>query len=554
MDLSEAIHMAVKYANQGMFDQAMKTCRDIIAANDRYHPAFHLLGQISFQNGRLDVAAQMLQRAAQLDENRATYQRDFGEILFYIGKPKDALMAAGRAVKLNANDAKSHYITAMALMALGEHSRAIEALQATIKLQPNHSPAYNNLGSLLEAGGEPQKAKNAYLKAIEINEANVEAQNNLGSILIAQGDTEAAQKHFEAAIKTRPAYIEAHHNLSALKRYKKDDVHIKILEEITRDPAKLTLENQVRLYFILGKASSDIGDYDRAFKYYRSANDKKRASFKYDEQADVNFTDHIKSTFNKSYFKINIKSKADDPTPIFIVGMPRSGSTLIEQILVSHSQIHGGGELVTLGEIIKEEIKDFPRDIEKLSDNKLKAIGQKYLDNVKKLAPDAKCIVDKMPGNYQFVGLIAKILPGAHMINSNRNAMDSCLSIYSRLFLQTIYYGYDLGELGRYYNRYQGLMDHWHNILPKDILIDVNYEDVVNNLEQQARKIIDFVGLDWQDECLEFYKNKAQVNTASAAQVRQPIYKSSIERWRSYEKNLDPLIEALGNSAPDLSA
>jgi hypothetical protein len=175
-------------------------------------------------------------------------------------------------------------------------------------------------------------------------------------------------------------------------------------------------------------------------------------------------------------------------------------------------------------------------------------IGHQYLENIKKLNPDAKRIVDKMPDNYHYAGLIAKILPGAHIINTNRNPLDSCFSSYTRLFIHTLQYAYDLGEIGRYYNRYQNLMDHWHHVLPKNRLLDVNYEDVVADLEQEARKLIDFVGLDWQEDCLDFYKNKSRVNTASAAQVRQPIYKSSIEKWRPFEKHLGPLIETLAEN------
>ena len=545
MNLNNAIKMAANFANQKQFVQAEKICRDIIAANDKYHPAYHLLGQLAFQSGRDDVAVQMLYKAVLLDEKRATYQRDLAEALFYSGKLKDAVTYAAGALKLNLNDAKSYYISAMALNAVGDQDKAILAFEATIKLMPNHGPAYNNLGSILEIRGEMKDAKKAYVKAVEINKSDVIALNNLASILIAEGDVEAAKIHLETAINVRPDYIEAHHNLSALKKYKKSDDHIKQLELMAHDPSKLSKDNQIRLSFILGKVYGDIGDFDTAFEHYRSGNEMKRASFEYNEQAAVKFSDDVKNFFDKVYFKKFKKSKNDDLTPIFVVGMPRSGSSLIEQILSSHSDIHAGGELFTLIDTVKSKVKNFPQGLETLSDLELKMIGDEYLQNVKKLNPNAKHIVDKMPANFQYAGLIAKILPCAHIINTDRNPMDSCFSNYTRLFIQTIQYAYDLGELGRYYNRYQDLMEHWHRVLPKGKLPSVKYEDVVADLEQEARKLIDFVGLDWQEECLEFHNNKSRVNTASAAQVRKPIYKTSIEKWRPYEKHLGPLIKAL---------
>ena len=545
MNLNNAIQMAAKFANQKQFAQAEKVCRDIISANDKYHPAYHLLSQLAFQSGRDDIAVQMLRRAVLLDGNRATYQRDLAEVLFYGGNPKDAVMFAKRALTLNPNDAKSHYISGMALNAVGDQGKAILAFKATIKIMPNHGPAYNNFGSILEIRGETKEAKKAYAKAVEINKSDVIALNNLASILISEGDVKTAKIHLATAINVRPGFIEAHHNLSALKKYKKSDVHIKHLELMAQNPSNLTMDNQIRLNFILGKAYGDIGDVDTAFDHYRSGNKMKRASFEYDEQAAVKFNDDVKKFFDKAYFNSFKKTNNDDLTPIFVVGMPRSGSSLIEQILSSHSDIHAGGELFTLIDTVKSKVKNFPQDIERLNDLELRIIGDEYLQNVKKLNPNAKRIVDKMPANFQYAGLIAKILPGAHIINTDRSPMDSCFSNYTRLFIQTIQYAYDLGELGRYYNRYQDLMEHWHRVLPRGKLLSVKYENVVADLEQEARKLIDFVGLDWQEECLEFHNNKSRVNTASAAQVRKPIYKTSIEKWRPYEKHLGPLIKAL---------
>ncbi|HRW29164.1 MAG TPA: sulfotransferase [Emcibacteraceae bacterium] len=542
---TEAIHVALNYANQGMVGIAEKICLDIIQINKKYHPAYHLLGQFSFQQGHDEKAEEMLRKAISIDENRAIYHRDLAEIIFFRGNPNNALQSINRSLKLNLNDPKSHYIAALALSTLGEHLKAIEAYKTAIKLNPSFGAAYNNLGTQLEAIGHPDQAKEAYIQAININPNNAEPHNNLAVLFVANGDIKDARRHLETAIKIRPQYIEAHHNLSPLKKYKIDDEHIMLLEELALNAETLSTENQARLYFTLGKAYSDLENLDKAFHFFDKGNKIKRASFHYDEKAIIKLMAKIKDVFSEPYFKSFKKYSEDDQTAIFIVGMPRSGSTLIEQILSSHSDVHAGGELLILAELIKDKMKNFPWEIEKISDDELSGIGKEYLRKLKALNPDAKRIVNKLPSNFHYVGLIAKILPGAKIINSKRNPLDCCLSNYTRLFSQPLPFVYELGELGRYYNRYQDLMDHWHKILPKQMLIDVHYEDVVDNLENQARELIKFIGLEWQDQCLNFYQNKRSVHTASADQVRKPIYKTAIEKWRPYEKYLTPLIDAL---------
>lgn len=539
--------MAAGLANQGNFAEAQKLCQDLLGSNDKFHPAYHLLSQLAFQSGRPDIAVQMLKNAVALDPKRASYHRDLAEVLLHTGKAKEAFSTINRALGFDSNDPKSHFIAGLALMSNGEQVQAIKAFETTINMDPSFGPAYNNLGSLLEGAGKLSDAKINYQEAIKIDAKNAQAQTNLASIMIAEGDIEQAKEHLVAAIKGRPDHIEAHHNLSGIKKYKKDDEDLKILEQIAEDPSRLTPLNQMRLDFILGKAHADSLDQDRAFDYYNQGNAKMRAGLDYDEKSAEEFNEALKKVFGQDYFATAHISDNNDPTPIFIVGMPRSGSTLIEQIIASHSDVYAAGELTTLGNTIKSKIKNFPHGLETASDQDLRSIGEDYLAEIKKLAPDARRIIDKMPGNYRFLGLISKILPGARVIHTRRNAMDCCFSIYTRLFLQPVHYAYDMTELGRYYTLYQDLMSHWRETLPKGSMTDVDYEDVVADLDNEARKLIEFVGLDWQDTVLEFHNQKGAVKTASAAQVRKPIYKTSIERWRPYEKHLGPLIDELND-------
>ncbi|MCC3861656.1 tetratricopeptide repeat-containing sulfotransferase family protein [Pseudemcibacter aquimaris] len=542
MDLNQAIQKAVSFANQGNLAAAEKTCQDIIRANDRFHPAYHLLGQIALGTGRIDMALAMTQRAGSLDQRNVNYVRDMAEILFFAGKPQDAVNFIGRAISINPNDAKSHNIAGLSFNVLGDLSRARIAFETVLKLDPKNSSAHNNLGSVLEKSGDEAGAKSAYKKAVSLDKGNVEALNNLASMLIAAGDLDGAKEKLKAAIKTRPDYIEAHHNLSGLKKYKSGDKDIKILEEL--DPSKMPPINQARREFILGKVYADLGDHDVAFDHYILGNKKMREMIQYDGQAAEKFHDELKSVFNAEFCSTK-KGANDDPTPIFIVGMPRSGSTLTEQILSSHSDVFAAGELTTLGNLIKEKCSDFPNGIGILSDDELNSIGEAYLADIKTRAPHAKRIIDKMPGNYRFLGVISKILPNAKIIHTTRNPMDCCVSIYTRLFLEPIHYAYDLKELGDYYKMYQDMMDHWRDVLPQGMMTEVGYEDVVDDLENQAKELVQFADLDWQDDVLDFHKQKGNVTTASAAQVRKPIYKSSVERWRVYEDRLGDLMNIL---------
>ena len=310
----------------------------------------------------------------------------------------------------------------------------------------------------------------------------------------------------------------------------------------------MSVEDSIKLHFNLGKVHEDLQDYDSAFYHYHSSSLLNRSTYEYDENDVHKTAKDIKNIFSTIHLD-TVKTIANDgPIPIFVVGMPRSGSTLIEQILSSHSKVHSGGELIILSELVNERVVDFPNDLKNVPDAELKMIGHEYLRRVKDLNPNAQLIVDKMPGNFQFVGLISKIIPQAFIVNTNRNAMDCCVSIYTQLFKHTVPYSNDLAELGRYFNIYSNIMDHWRSVLPDGVLYDIYYENVVNNLEKEARKLIDFVGLNWEEKCLTFHKNTSIVKTASAAQVRKPIYKSSLEKWRVYEKHLGTLIDELAKT------
>jgi hypothetical protein len=310
------------------------------------------------------------------------------------------------------------------------------------------------------------------------------------------------------------------------------------------------------LHFALGKCHDDTKDYDKAFPHFLAGCKLKRAKLTYDPANAVRQFAGVMEIFDKA--TIDRLRGAGDPSdvPVFVLGMPRSGTTLTEQIIASHPDVYGAGELHDLLRIAERNITGattpvtFPDNLRALDQKTLTAWGTEYVAGLKQRAPNAKRITDKMPANFFAVGLIHLMLPNAKIIHVNRNPVDTCLSCFTRLFNRKQEHTYDLAELGQYYVHYARLMEHWRKILPAGAFLDVQYEDIVANQETQARRMVEYCGLEWNDACLDFHNTKRSIRTASVTQVRQPIYKTSVERWRHYEKFLGPLLDALGDLVP----
>jgi hypothetical protein len=304
------------------------------------------------------------------------------------------------------------------------------------------------------------------------------------------------------------------------------------------------------LHFALAKAYDDTGEYERAFDHLAQANAIKRRQMVCDESAELAKMHRVAQVLTPAF--ISSKAGQGNPSdrPIFIIGMPRSGSTLIEQVLASHPRVFGSGEQRTFGDAVNFFIQpdgpEYPDIVPNLTAGQLNALGSAYLSRMATLVRDDRKFTDKMPANFNFAGLIHLALPHARIIHVGRNPLDTCLSIFATNFGDPLAFAYDLGELGRYYRAYERLMEHWRRVLPEGAMLEVRYEDVVADIEAQARRIVDYCGLEWDDACLAFHKTSRPVRTASVAQVRQPIYKTSVERWRPYERHLGPLLEALG--------
>ncbi len=554
MSPQQAMVEAEKSLHQGNLAGAENIFWKILAAQPNYAPAYHSLGLLAFQVNKLPLAADLITKAIEIDPHEFIFHRNIGELYRRLGRLPEAVAAGERAVNLAPNDLDSHYNLGLALTDSQKFQQAIKSYGQALKLNPDHNLSWNNLGSALEQTGNKIEAQNAYAKAVTIDKNHAEAQNNLGAIYSEQGKLDKARECFVAAIASRPDFVEAHYNLSSLKDYTQEDPHLVNLESLVGNYAALSMKEEIRYYFALGKAREDIKDYQGAFAAYKKGNNLQHTMSPDNEAKALETANQIKELFTREFFDKfdNFKQNNQDKTPLFIVGMPRSGTSLIEQILASHPEVYGAGELSDLNEVIQNKISIEDEELftimaKNLSEDEFQQMGQEYLRRVWQLAPNAAVITDKMPANFFYIGMIHLMLPGAKIIHSMRNPMDSCFSCFSRLFNKSMEFTYDLGALGQYYIRYIQLMEHWHRELPKGSILNVRYEDMVTDTEGQVRRLLDYVGLGFDKCCLEFYKNKRHVKTASVVQVRKPIYQSSVARWKRFGANLDPLLEMLGD-------
>jgi len=358
------------------------------------------------------------------------------------------------------------------------------------------------------------------------------------------GRQDEAKAAFEAALALNPASPSALCGRAELIKFTPDDPTIPAMEALLA-PEKLEAHaSRMSLNFALGKAYLDLGDSPAAFRHLNEGNRMKRAVASYSADATERALAAVAAAFTPELLESRAGLGRRSPMPIFIVGMPRSGTTLIEQILAAHPQVHGAGELRYMRGVI-EKISDFPKGVASLDAVALKRLGEAYLSRVEALADGRPRVVDKAPGNFVNAGLIRLILPDAKIIHARRDPVDTCLSCYTKLFADALNFTYDMTELGRYFRDYRKLTDYWRTVLPASHFLEVDYEAVVDDIDSEARRMLEFLDLPWDPACLEFYRVERPVRTASVNQVRQPIYRSSSGRWRKHADALQPLLKAL---------
>lgn len=445
------------------------------------------------------------------------------------------------------------------LTTLEAHKEAIPILRKAISLQKGYYEAKFSLANALEQDSQTQEALQIYYDLLKEKPHDSSVHNNCGNILRTLGKIDKAEEHIKQALKHNPEHLSAYYNRSA-KHFAQEvtPAQLQRLNELILD-SNITEEDRANLHFTLARYHHGGKNYQTAFNHYQKGNHIDNRKEPYDGEIQAKVFSIFKSFFTKEFFATHQHFGSPSDTPVFIFGMPRSGTSLVEQIVSSHPQVYGAGELKYISQLIQNLAGKFsnqagyPACLNLLNPINSCGIAQKYLDQLNELVSGNKehilRVTDKMPGNFTNLGLISLLLPNAKLIHCRRNPMDSCFSCFTQHFTQVIVYTRTLEDLGHYYQLYEDLMTHWHHVLPTKIL-DVQYENMVENTEEMSRKIIDYVGLEWDDACLNFHQTERKVKTASLEQVRKPIYSSSVGKWRNYEEFLEPLKQALGEYAP----
>lgn len=552
------------YYNRGIALQNLQRYQDAVASFQKAislrpnHADSHVnLGNAYVSLGQYGEALNSYLKGRSLRPDDPGILNNLGLTLTRLKRQQDALTCFGQAIGLNPGYLDAHLNLAALLQELGCYEEALVNFDRVLSIQPAYPDIHCRRAQVLQGLGRHDEALASYQAVLADEPGNVSALINLGVLYLELGDSDQASGSFIDALRLDPECAEAYHNLAVQGFYTKDEALFEQLCSLYARRDSLSVEDQIYLGFAMGKAMADRARYDEAFEAYEAGNRLYHHDHVFDELAEDQFLEDSISYFSAELFdKCREICKAlplleEARTPIFIVGMPRSGTTLIEQILASHPAVAGAGELkvfdiVTAGvQLPEHDAAGWEAALVQLHE-----LGQRYLDQVWKLAPEARYITDKLPGNFLHLGLLHLMLPHAKIIHAMRDPVDVCFSCYTHHFRDQHDYAYDLATLGRYYRRYMKLMQHWQRVLPSGRIFDARYEDIVADPEQQVRRLLNYVGLPWDDACLKFHENRRAVQTASLIQVRKPIYSSSVARWKRYEKHLGPLLEMVAPAVP----
>jgi tetratricopeptide (TPR) repeat protein len=456
----------------------------------------------------------------------------------------DALKAIDRALQLSPLD-KYHLHKVRCHFEANDIAGAIAAA-AAIRDKAFVDPAlHNQLGSLLHRFGDHAGALQHYSRAIDLDGNDAEFHFNRAALLRYLGDAAGAEAGFDRTIALKPDEFEAYNGRAHLRTQTRDRNHIVQLQDVvarTRSPAGL-----VHVHYALAKEQEDIGDFEGAFASLKRGADIKRRHMKYNVDTDLQIMAKIREVYGSGMFDGHVRG-CESPDPIFILGMPRTGTTLVERILDSHSAVFSAGELnnfsLELMRLVRETVRPAPASrldfVAATTGLDFRALGEAYVRSVRPLRDDKPRFIDKLPFNFLYAGLIHLAMPRARIVNLQRHPMDTCYAVYKQLFQDAYPFSYDLGELGQYYVAYHRLMQHWNEVMP-GVVHTLQYEDVVADVEGETRRLLEYCGLPWEDQCLRFYQNTRASTTASALQVRQPVYDTSVGRWRHYARQLEAL-------------
>lgn len=551
-DIPQALAALGKiYVDDGRYAEALR-CLDRLQALVPDSPVAYyqntLRGRAAMGLGRTEEAVAAFQVALIQRPDYTEALRFLGIALGQLGRPEEALASFERLCVLQPGAATAHHGRGMALEEMRRYDEAVAAFREALRLDPGFEPSQLSLGEILSALNHNEEALAAYNAVLQRAPQNAQVELARGDNLQILGRLGEAETAYTRAIALAPRWPAAYRRLFQVRSVRcDDDPALMALEVLLPEIANLPEDDGTDLHLALSKAYRELGRYADAFQHLREGNQRKRRAIVYDEADTLAQMCAVSRKLTPDVFQRLSGLGESSELPVFVLGMPRSGTSLVEQILASHSQVRGIGEGEDFDRLAKQR---FGPRLEKsglLSAEMLRQLGADYLASLSAKAPGAARIVDKTLTNVFCAGLIHLTFPKARIVHVLRDPMDTCFSMYSQFFLGTANFAYDLGELGRAYRTYQHVMDYWREVLPPDTILEIRYEALVENFEAEVRRLIAFCGLEWEESCLRFYETKRAVRTASAVQVRQPLFKEAVGRWKLYAEWLGPLQEALGD-------
>jgi len=542
--LKDVIKQARYYVERGDWQQAKRILRKAHNEHLNDRDINFELACLLLADGDAYAASQILDRLVLEHDTDTELLSKLGVAYAMLGKTAPAIVKFNEAIKYDPSYMPAYNNLALALWEGGDIEDAREVAEKGLQIDASYLPIYSVLAKALKHLGRIDEAADCLQKAIVLDPDSVSLLHDLAGIFLEKGQSTESRSILQRVLELSPEHLSAHYLLSLVKNYEScDDQHIKDMERLLADD-RMPIEDRATLCFALGKAYEDTEKFENSFSYYKKGNYFHRCNLDYSIDVDRNLFRQIKAIFTASFIKENTVDPANK-TPIFILGMPRSGTSLVEQVLACHPDIYAAGELNWL-EKIQSDLPgpDYVRKMQSLTGEAFKAFAERYLQRSGSFTENKTHFTDKMPLNFRYIGLIKCLFPNAKVVHCMRQAEDTCFSIFKKKFSGNISFAYNLIEIGEYYCLYESLMAHWHTVLP-DFIYDLSYEKFVESPERETRRVLEFCGLPWTEACLEFHKNQRPVLTASTLQVREPVYKSSVDYWKNYEPFLAELISVL---------
>jgi tetratricopeptide (TPR) repeat protein len=547
-------NMGNAFKDQGKLNEAISCYQKALDLQPDYSDAYYNMGIAFEDQNNLNEAISCYQQAIHLKPDYFAAYNNMGNAFKDQGKLDEAISCCQKALQLKPDYAAAYNNMGNALTDQDNLDEAISCYQKALQLKPDYAEACNNMGIAFKDQAKLDEALSCYQKALQLKPDYAAAYNNMGVAFQNQGNFDEGNSCFRKALELKPDNAQALYSLvqpQKLSYYETQEL-FQLAEQLSKQD--MSEDDSTLVYFALGKLCDDLGMFEKAFEYYRLANTLAHRKVEFRIDLHREYISKIIQTFTDDLFYRRQTWGSDSKMPIFIVGMPRSGTTLVEQIISSHPDVLGAGELSFFFQI-DSKLKSrqihslYPEYVQWVDRETAHDISEGYLGHLRNLAKSSanqSRVTDKMPHNYLLLGLMFLLLPKARFVHCQRHPLDNCLSIYFQKFLKEHPYAYDLSEIGRSYSEYQRLMSHWRQVLPTTIF-EVTYEELVSRQEQVSQELLEFCGLEWDSRCLEFHKNARPVFTASYWQVRQPIYASSIGRWKHYSKFLGSLKELLAD-------